>query len=113
MPPYRRVERSIGAGGGGANAVHFAPLCEEFIAVDVAAELAECDRQVPRLRHPREAILDQDRNPEAAVVCLGKETCDLFVCFYVMELVPSRAYGLLVLAKAHDLLRDGGSPSSR
>lgn len=46
MPPYRRVERSIGAGGGGANAVHFAPLCEEFIAVDVAAELAECARQV-------------------------------------------------------------------
>ena len=23
-----------------------APLCEEFIAVDVATELAECDRQV-------------------------------------------------------------------
>ena len=110
MPPCRRVERSIGAGGGGANAVHFAPLCEEFIAVDVAAEsLAECERQVAAVCDtPVKRVLIKTEDPEAAVVSLGKETCDLFVCFYVMELVPSRAYGLRVLAIAHQLLRDGG-----
>jgi SAM-dependent methyltransferase len=95
--------------GGGANAVHFAPLAAEFIATDVSqASLDECARQVAAVCTTpcRTALLDLV-HPEAAVPAVGAP-CDLFICFYVLELVPSEEYGLRVLRIAHSVLRPGG-----
>ena len=95
--------------GGGANAVHFAPLAEEFIGADInAGSIEECARQVAAtcstpfvkapidIAHPEEAIRD--------IPLL----CDLFLCLYVLELVPTQAHGLRLMRIAHDLLGPGG-----
>jgi SAM-dependent methyltransferase len=95
--------------GGGANAVRFAPRAEEFIGVDIAAEtLDECARQVAatcdtRFRPVRIDVTD----PEGALRQIG-EPCDVFLCFYVFELLPTPAYGERVLRIAHELLAPGG-----
>jgi SAM-dependent methyltransferase len=95
--------------GGGANAVHFAPLATEFIATDVSdASLDECARQVASVCDtPFRSVLVDLADPEAAVPVVGSQ-CDLFICFYVLELVPSAEYGLRVLHIAHEVLRPGG-----
>jgi len=95
--------------GGGANAVAFAPRCDEFIGVDVAeTTLAECARQVADVCDtPFSPVLVEVADPEAAVRMISPK-CDLFLCFYVLELVPSQEYGLRLLRIAHDLLTDDG-----
>lgn len=107
LPAGRTVEWGA---GGGANAVHLAPLCREFVAVDVAqGSLDECARQVARACDTPvlTELIDVD-NPESVLSSLGRGSCDLFVCFNVMELLPSPAYGLRLLAIASELLREGG-----
>jgi SAM-dependent methyltransferase len=95
--------------GGGANAVHFAPLASEFIATDVSeASLDECARQVASVCDtPFERVLVDLADPESAAPVVGS-ACDLFICFYVLELVPSEEYGLRVLRIARNVLRPGG-----
>ena len=39
---------------------------------------------------------------------IGPGSCDLFLCLYVMELVPSKQYGLRLLDTAAELLAPGG-----
>jgi SAM-dependent methyltransferase len=108
FPPPRRVIEW--GSGGGAVAVHFAPLAEAFAGVDLSADsLAECGRQLaefaPRTRYT--PVLVTADAPEAA--CEGREgTFDLFVCAYVFELLPTPEYGRRVLRVARRLLRDGG-----
>jgi SAM-dependent methyltransferase len=95
--------------GGGANAVHLAPRCREFIGVDVALDsLQECERQVEAVSQNafRPVLIDVDR-PEEAVAAIG-EPCDVFVCFYVFELVPTPEYGQRILGIASRLLVPGG-----
>jgi hypothetical protein len=96
--------------GGGANAVAFAPRCEEFVAADVVrSSIEECARQVRRVCDtPVRTELIDIVEPEAVAQRLGSGSCDLFLCFYVFELLPSKAYGARVLAIAADLLRPGG-----
>lgn len=95
--------------GGGANAVHFGPLATTYIAVDVAdATLEECRRQATQagtrdLRTVRIEVAD----PEAAIDAITVP-CDLFICTFVLELVPTRAYGLRLLRIAERLLAPGG-----
>jgi SAM-dependent methyltransferase len=107
LPSGRTIEWGA---GGGANAIHFAPLCQEFVAVDVVEEsLGECARQVRLVCDtPVSEVLISVEDPEAAIASVGEQSCDLFLCFYVMELVPSPEYGLRILSIARRLLRDGG-----
>ncbi len=94
--------------GGGANAVHFAKRTREFVGVDVVAEtLDECGRQVAA--HSDAAftpVLAEVAHPERVVPDIG--TCDVFLCCYVFELIPTPEYGARLLRIAHDVLRPGG-----
>jgi hypothetical protein len=104
--PGRIVEWGV---GGGANAVQFAPLCDAFIAVDVAQEsLDETVRQVARSSDtPVEEILVAIDDQAAAVTEIGP--VDLFLCFYVLELVPTESHAREIVCIAHDVLRPGGA----
>lgn len=95
--------------GGGANAVHFAPLASEYVGVEVSAEtLDECARQVrSRTEAPFVPVRIDVAHPEAALAALT-EPIDLFLCFYVFELLPSQEYGARVLRIAERCLRPGG-----
>lgn len=95
--------------GGGANAIHFAKRCREFVGVDISAEsLRECGRQVEvtsdALFRP---VLVEVGRPERAVELIGPG-CDVFLCFYVFELIPSPEYGERLLMIARELLAPGG-----
>lgn len=107
LPTRRTVEWGC---GGGANAVYFAPRCEEFVAVDVVGtSLEECERQVRKAcSTPVRKVLVDLPVPEAAVERIGRGSCDLFVSFYVFELVPSKEYGARLLSVVRDLLTPGG-----
>ena len=94
--------------GGGANAVHFAPRATEFVGVDVVPEtLDECARQVAAhgdaLFTP---VLAEVARPERVVEKVG--TCDLFLCFYLFELIPTPEYGERLLRIASRVLAPGG-----
>lgn len=93
--------------GGGANAVRFAPHATEFVGVEVSAEsLRECAHQVhTSCDTPFKPVLIDVAHPEAA---LGAGECDVFLCFYVFELLPSPEYGQRILRIARQLLRPGG-----
>ena len=84
--------------GGGANAVHFAPLTEKFIGIDITPDsLAECKKQI--LDHGYDNFHPVQINatfPEAILEQKIKEV-DLFLCTYVYELFPSPNYGLNIL----------------
>lgn len=94
--------------GGGANAVHFAPRAQEFVGVDISAEtLSECGKQVAAVCDTAWRPVQVDvANPEAAADQV--ESCDLWLSYYVFELVPSREYGVRLLHIAHRMLRPGG-----
>ncbi|MGB3438083.1 MAG: class I SAM-dependent methyltransferase [Actinophytocola sp.] len=94
--------------GGGANAVHFAPRASEFVGVDVVPEtLDECARQVAAHGDTRYTpVLAEVAHPERVVEQVG--TCDLFLCFYVFELIPTPEYGERLLRIASRMLAPGG-----
>lgn len=95
--------------GGGANAVQIAPTAREFIGVDVSNDsLRECARQVAaRCETPFRPVLVDVFDPEAALRHIDVP-CDVFLCFYVFELIPSRGYGERLLRIAHEMLAPGG-----
>lgn len=95
--------------GGGANAVHFAPPAQELIGVDISQEsLEECGRQVESVcSTPVRKVLVDVENPEAALEIIPGE-CDLFLSFYVFELLPTPEYGGRIQRIAHRLLAPGG-----
>lgn len=105
-----QAERVIEWGcGGGMNAVHFARGAKVFYGIDIArASLDECGRQLARegLAGYVPVLVDA-RSPREAVQAVG-EPCDLFVCTYVFELLPSEAHALALLDIAHAMLRPGG-----
>ncbi|VVJ21692.1 Methyltransferase type 11 [Amycolatopsis camponoti] len=95
--------------GGGANAVHFAPRATEFVGVDISPEtLVECEKQVGAVCDtPVRSIAIDVADPESAVPRIGGP-CDVFLSFYVFELVPTPEYGERLLRIAHDVLAPGG-----
>jgi SAM-dependent methyltransferase len=95
--------------GGGANAVHFAPRAREFVAVDVNPDSpAEAARLVAETcSTPVSELVVDVADPESIRGHLPAGTIDLFVCLYVLELVPSPAYGLRLMRLAAELLRPG------
>jgi 2-polyprenyl-3-methyl-5-hydroxy-6-metoxy-1,4-benzoquinol methylase len=95
--------------GGGANAVHFAPMTDKFIGIDITSEsLDECNKQILECGfnnfHP---ILIDASDPESVLNKQISEV-DLFICTYVFELFPSPAYGLTVLKLAYKMLKNEG-----
>lgn len=94
--------------GGGANAVHFAPRAEEFIGVDISAEtLSQCGREVAAVSDtPWRPVLVDVREPEQALRQV--DSCDVWLSFYVFELIPSPEYGERLLRIAHQMLTPGG-----
>ncbi|HEV7648323.1 MAG TPA: class I SAM-dependent methyltransferase [Actinophytocola sp.] len=94
--------------GGGANAVHFGKLAGEFVGVDISQEtIDECERRVAEHADtPFRGVLIEVAEPERAVAEIG--TCDVFLCFYVFELIPSPEYGERLLKIARDVLAPGG-----
>ena len=118
---YEVMARAVGRGdgplerivewgcGGGANAVHFAPLAREFVGVDIAhASLDECARQLAAAgRTNFVPLLISAADPEAACSRLAGG-CDLFLCVYVFETLPSPEYARRVLRIAHRTLASDG-----
>jgi cyclopropane fatty-acyl-phospholipid synthase-like methyltransferase len=95
--------------GGGMNAVHFAPLADEFYGIDISSSsLEECGRQMTAagLQNFTPVLVDA-ADPEAAIGQV-QEPCDLFISTYVFELLPTPEYGIRVLLIAHKLLAPGG-----
>lgn len=104
------LERIVEWGcGGGANAVHFARAARHFIGVDISqATLDECARNVLRSGCSNfvPVLIDVTR-PETAIEKIS-QPCDLYLCTYVFELIPTPEYGRRLLDIAHRLLRPGG-----
>ncbi len=96
--------------GGGANAVRFAPLAREFVAVDVAQDsLDETARQVGRVcSTPVRSVLVSLDDQSGRISDLDGNV-DLFLCFYVLELVPSEAHAREIVRSAFRMLRPGGA----
>jgi SAM-dependent methyltransferase len=95
--------------GGGANAVHFAPLAAEFIAVDIVQKsLDESGRQVRATCDTSYRPMLADIAHPEGIAADNLGVCDLFLCFYVLELVPSEEYGLRLVRIAQRLLSPGG-----
>ena len=95
--------------GGGANAVSFAPGADRFIGVEISQpSLDECAKQVAATCDtPFFPILVDAERPEDAIA--GVEgSCDLFLSFYVFELIHSQEYGARLLRIAHRMLADDG-----
>jgi SAM-dependent methyltransferase len=95
--------------GGGANAFAFAPIASTFVAADVAPEsVAECVRQVRAVcETPIEPVQIDIENPERSVE--GRdESCDTFLCLYVIELTAGTEEALRILRIAERLLVSGG-----
>ncbi len=96
--------------GGGANAVAFAPICDEFYGLDPSDHaLEETHKQLESFScsNFRRVKLDISK-PEAALTVLPSDV-DLFYCLYVFEVFPSQKYGGRILDIAKRMLRPGGS----
>ncbi len=106
----RPLKRIIEWGcGGGSNAIHFAKETQQFVGVDVSqATLDECGNNLQRagINNFFPVLIDV-ASPEAALKSVPMP-CDLFLCTYVMELVPTPEYGKRIVDIAFKLLRPGG-----
>lgn len=96
--------------GGGANAVQFAPRADSFIALDVnPASTVEAARHVRSVcSTPVTEIVVDLADPEAALERVPNESLDLFICLYVLELVPTPECGIRLMRIASAMLRPGG-----
>jgi len=96
--------------GGGMNAVHFAPIARHYFAVDINPDsLDECARQVAAAGATNVIPVHIDVAKPDAVLDTITEPVDLFLCFYVFELIPSPEYGLDLVRLAYRMLRPGGT----
>jgi SAM-dependent methyltransferase len=94
--------------GGGANAVHFAPHADEFIGVDISADtLIQCGREVAAASDATWRPVRVDvAEPEAAL--REVDGCEIWLSFYVFELIPSPQYGERLLQIAYRMVTPGG-----
>lgn len=96
--------------GGGANLVAFQQHCKNIWGVDISRDaLAECQNQLNRATGNCifSPILIDVVHPFQALEKIPVNI-DLFTCFYVFELLPSKEYGGNILKIAHQLLRPNG-----
>lgn len=105
--PQRILEWGV---GGGSNAVRFAPLCDEFIAVDVVQDsLNETVKQVRAVCATPVTPVLVSVEDQSSGIRQFYERIDLFVCFYVLELVPDEAHAHEIVRIAQNLLIRGGT----
>ncbi len=106
LAPRRVVEWGC---GGGMNAVHFARGAQQYYGVDLSAQsLAECSRQMVAEGLPGFVPVLVDANqPRSALAVIG-QPCDLFICTYVIELLPSVEHALQILQLAFEMLGPQG-----
>lgn len=106
----RALRRVIEWGcGGGSNALSFAPKTDEFVGIDVSPQiLEECTAQLQRAGLDNFSPVLVDVTDIEPVVQRFAGSCDLFLCTYVYELLPSKTHGLRLLAAAGEMLRPGG-----
>lgn len=95
--------------GGGANAIVFAQIFENFYGVDISdANLNECEKQLTmRGFKGFVPILVNAEHPEEAVTQIA-EPCDFFLSTAVFQHFPGKDYGARVLRVASNMLRPGG-----
>jgi SAM-dependent methyltransferase len=104
------MERVVEWGcGGGMNAIHFAPLTGQFCGIDISpASLEECAKQMKLAGLSNFLpVLIEAANPEAALARVPGP-CDLFLCTFVFEVLPSPEYGYRLLKIANQLVAPGG-----
>jgi 2-polyprenyl-3-methyl-5-hydroxy-6-metoxy-1,4-benzoquinol methylase len=95
--------------GGGSNALAFAPYCREIVGVDVSAEsVKEAGRQLSNTAVAYLPVQIGMDSPETALDDIGAGTVDAWISYYVLELVPSPAYGLRIMQIAYRLLKPDG-----
>lgn len=95
--------------GGGMNAVHFARGAQAYHGVDVSrTTLDECARQMVREGLAGFVPVLVDGNAPRAALAQIEAPCDLFICTYVMELLPTKDHALLLLKIGAELLIAGG-----
>lgn len=95
--------------GGGANAMHFAPLVGTFYGLDISKDcLVECAKQLNAEGFPNHKMVAIDAaEPEKALEEIT-EPMDVFACLYVIELFPSKEYTERILNIASQMLKPGG-----
>lgn len=95
--------------GGGANAIHFVGEVKRYCGVEIArASLDECGRVLGEAGFQGfQPVLISADTPESALQ-RAPGPFDLFLCTYVFELIPGRAYGERIARTAFDLLKPGG-----
>lgn len=105
----RRLPRMLEWGcGGGANAIAFADLVEQFIGVDLSPEsLEECGRQLAGYDVRYTPQIVAAAQPDSVLDSL-KNPVDFFLCTFVFELLPTEGVARQILNVAHQILRDGG-----
>ncbi|WP_048709392.1 class I SAM-dependent methyltransferase [Microvirga massiliensis] len=105
-----RPQRIVDWGcGGGADALHFAPLAQDYVGIDISQDnLEECSRLLANagLTNFTPVLIRTDAPEDART--LVPLPCDLFLCIGVFEILPTPEYGYRVLEIARDLLADGG-----
>lgn len=95
--------------GGGANAVHFGRDASVFYGVDLSAEsLSECARQMAAEGLGCFVPVQVEANRPRDALARIEAPVDLFLCLYVIELLPTEAHALEVMDIAAELLRPGG-----
>lgn len=94
--------------GGGMNAVRFAPRATEYVGVDISAKsLAECRRQVASVcETPFSAVQISVEDPQQGARQIDQ--ADVFLSYYVFELLPNPRSGERILECAWRILRPGG-----
>ena len=104
------IDRMVEWGcGGGANAVHFAPLTKEYIGIDISKDsLRECERQMNKFGYRNFIPVLVDAVDPESITSEDIFNNDLFLCTYVYELFPSPEYGITVLKLANSMLKKGG-----
>ncbi len=106
LRPRRVVEWGC---GGGMNAVHFARGAQRYYGVDLSQPtLRECARQLQRERLDGFVPVLVDANQPRAALSVIEAPCDLFVCTYVFELLPSVGHARELLQLAWDVLAPEG-----
>jgi len=105
------LERVIEWGcGGGSNALAFARVCKNFVGVDVSQPTLDAFTKCmvdENIHHTTPALIRVDEPEKLPINMDG--TCDMFLCTFVFELVPTPEYGKRLLTIARRLLKPGAT----
>lgn len=94
--------------GGGANAIHFSELVNKFYGIDISkSALDECKNQLNQKGFTNYHLVEINAAAPEKVLEEVIQPVDLFLCLYVMEILPSKAYTERILQIASRMLKKG------